>query len=252
MSEPTTPENPHQSQQDELEWRYTPPPTVYDLIRDNIVVRALRLVAHLLARTSMCCYHQLRVIGGKNFLKSRPCIITPNHSSHLDAIAVFASLPIWHVNETWSVAAKDYFFENPNMAMIARLVANCIPVDRIGDSRRGLMLCARKLKEGRNLVIFPEGTRSTTGQIGTFQPGAVMLSRGLKVPIVPAYIKGTRESLAKSRYFPRGERITVVFGRAVRFWEGNLANLDHASAARYLEDRVRVLQREHENPEQKT
>ena len=224
-----------------LDWEYAPPPTAYDLVRDNALIRAARLGLHLIFRASMRWYHRISASGVENVLYNMPCVITPNHTSHLDNIAVFAALPWRHVNRVCSVAAKDYFFENPVLALCARLVANGIPLDRTGANKRGLMMCARKLKAGGSIVIFPEGTRTKTGEVGRFKPGAVALCRGLKVPVIPTYLQGTFESLSRFRRFPRGKKITVTFGEPVRFWEGDLADLDHKAAAKFLEDRVREL-----------
>ena len=223
-------------------WEYAPPPTAYDLVRDNIVIRAARLGLHLVFRGTMRLYHRHTANGAENVLDNMPCVITPNHTSHLDNIAVFASLPWRQVNRVCSVAAKDYFFENPVFALGARLIANGIPLDRTGANRRGLMMCARKLKAGGSIIIFPEGTRTKTGEVGRFKPGAVALCRGLKVPVIPTYLQGTFESMSRFNRFPRGRKITVTFGEPVRFWEGDLADLDHKAAAGFLEDRVRELQ----------
>ncbi|MDD5557366.1 MAG: lysophospholipid acyltransferase family protein [bacterium] len=223
------------------EWRYPPPPTVYDLVRDNALLRALRLLVHLPYRASMRCWHRLDVRGAENVPAAGPCLIAPNHSSHLDALAIFASLPASRVNATCAVAAKDYFFRNPVVALAARLLVNCIPFDRTGHDARALRLCAARIREGKRLIIFPEGTRSATGEIGAFKPGAVALGRMLMVPVVPAWIGGARESLPKDAWFPRGGKITVIFGEALRFWEGDLGGLSHGAAAGTLEAAVRAL-----------
>ena len=223
------------------EWEYAPPPTAYDLVRDNLLMRFLRLVVHAPLRASMRWYHGIRSVGAEHVLDNMPCVITPNHTSNLDNVAIFASLPWRCVNTVCSVAGKDYFFNNPVLAMIARLAANGIPLDHKGANTRGLRMCAKKLRAGNGIIIFPEGTRTKTGEVGRFKPGAVALCRALKAPVVPTYLKGTFESLSRFDWFPRGRRITVTYGEPVRFWEGDLADLDHAAAAKFLEDRVREL-----------
>ena len=239
MSENEQPaEDPHDSVE---EWEYAAPPTAYDLVRDNIVMRFLRLIVHAPFRISMLCYHRIGSAGAENVLDNVPCVITPNHTSNLDNVAIFASLPWRCVNTICSVAGKDYFFNNPVLAIIARLVANGIPLDHKGANKRGLRMCARKLRAGGSIIIFPEGTRTKTGEVGRFKPGAVALCRGLKVPVIPTYLKGTFESLSRFNWFPRGRKITVTYGEPIRFWEGELAELDHREAAKYLEDRVREL-----------
>jgi 1-acyl-sn-glycerol-3-phosphate acyltransferase len=230
------------------EWGYAPPPTAYDLVRDHPLVRAARTALHVFLRLCLRTYHRLQCRGAEHVLDNLPCVIAPNHTSNLDNIAVFAALPLRHCNRIWSVAARDYFFDNRLLALITQLYANGIPLDRTGANRRGLRMCARKLREGGSIIIFPEGRRTRTGEVGPFKPGAVALCRGLKVPVIPTYLKGTFESLPPSRFLPRRRPITVTFGEPVRFWEGDLAELDHQNAARHLEDRVRELQSRTETP----
>ena len=227
---------------DDWQWEYPPPPTIYDLVRDSFLMRTARLAVHLCYRTSMRRWHRLRVTGVRHVLDNWPCLITPNHASHLDTLAVFASHPIHQINHTCSAAAKDYFFKNRFTSLVGRLFANVLPLDRRkGKGRQGMQLCARKLRGGFSIIFFPEGTRSGTGEIGSFKSGAAMLGRELKVPIIPACIRGTIESLPKWRKLPTGEHVSITYGEPVRFWEGEPADLDHKAAAGYLEARVREL-----------
>jgi 1-acyl-sn-glycerol-3-phosphate acyltransferase len=241
MSEDTKPEEETADAPADGEWEYPPAPTAYDLVRDNFLMRGARLLCHMLIRLIMRVYHRHRGVGSEHVLDHMPCIIAPNHTSNLDNIAIFAALPLGKVNRICSVAGKKYFFENPFLALVARLTANGIPLDHTGGNRRGLRMCARKLKEGCGIIIFPEGMRTKTGEVGRFKAGAVALCRGLKVPVIPTYLKGTFESMSRFMIFPRARRITVTFAEPVRFWEGELAELDHREAAQYLEDRVREL-----------
>ena len=227
-----------------LEWEYAPPPTVYDLVRDSIPLRVARILVHLVLRQLIKRYNGLTATGVENVLHNMPCIITAKHSSHLDTVAIFTSLPLRQVNNTCPLAAKDYFFDNAFLAFWARLVGNCIPIDRTGSDKRGLLLCASKQREGRNIIIFPEGTRRSTYEVGKFKKGAVMLSREVRTPVIPTYIRGTLESLPKSGLFPRRKRITVVFGKPVNYWQGDLAELDHQAAAEHLQNLVVSLQQE--------
>ena len=208
---------------------------------DHWLLRGARVLLHLFTRGCMRWYHQLSVIGQEHFLEARPGIIAPNHSSHLDTLAVFSSLPVSQMNATCSVAAQDYFFKNPWLALVARLMANGIPIDRQNNNGRGLRLCAEKLRGGTSLIMFPEGSRTRTGRIGDFKPGVIMLSRRAHVPVVPTYIRGALESMGWSKWYPRPERITVIFGEPLCFWEGTLADLSPHDAAAHLEGRVRGL-----------
>ncbi len=224
-----------------LEWDYPPPPTPYDQVRDNPLTRLARLAVHCIVHPFIRAYNTLTVINGDAITKNWPCIVTPNHSSHMDTMAVFASLPLGRVNHLFAVAAKDYFFRNSAVALGARLMANVIPVDREGVETMGLKLSLRKLASGNSVVMFPEGTRTTTGNMGTFKSGAIMLSRHAMVPIIPAYINGTLQSMPKSTEFPRPVKISVIYGEPVFYWKPPLETMDAQEATRHLELQVTAI-----------
>jgi 1-acyl-sn-glycerol-3-phosphate acyltransferase len=213
-----------------------------DVLRESLPLRASRVLVQFIIRGCMRWYHRLTVIGQERFLDIRPAIIAANHSSHLDAIAIFSSLPFSQISATCSAAARDYFFAGRLTALVARLLANGIPIDRRGGYGSSLRPCIEKLLGGTSLILFPEGTRTRTGRMGLFKPGVVALSRRARVPVIPTCIRGTLESLGLGKYFPRPEPITVVFGEPMRFWKAPLAQLRPAEAARLLADRVRAMQ----------
>ena len=229
------------SEDSQYNWEYAPPPTPYDLVRDSILLKTSRPVLHVFTRLFLRYYNNLEIIGKENIADDQAYIITPNHSSHLDAPVVFASLPLLRINRTYTLAAKDYFFNRWFVSFFARLMANVIPVDRTGSETRGLILCLSKIREGNSILLFPEGTRSQDGRINQFKKGVILLSKKAHLPIVPAYINGSFESLPKSRYVPRRKKISLFFGKAVRYWDEVYSNMDDEGASRDLEERVRNL-----------
>ena len=226
---------------DNLEWHYAPPPTPYDLVRDSFVMKSARLALHIFIHPFIHTYNNLNVINRQAVLDQWPCIITPNHSSHMDTMAVFSSLPLRYVNRLFALAAKDYFFRNGAIAFGSRLIANVIPLDRTGAEKTGLQLSLSKLEEGHGILVFPEGTRSVTGKIESFKKGAIMLSRQAKLPIIPTYIKGTLQSMPKATVFPKAVKISVFYGEPLRFWESPLDILGNSDAAQFLEQKVKTL-----------
>jgi len=226
-----------------LEWDYPPPPTPYDLVRDSVIFRITRTAVHLLLHPLVRSYNRLLAINTNAVLNNWPCIVTPNHSSHMDTIAVFASFPIKYVNRMFAVAAKDYFFRNSTVAFAARLVGNIIPLDRTGNELTGLKISLSKLRESRSLLVFPEGTRTVSGELGPFKKGVILLSKEAKCPIIPAYIKGTLQSMPKTTRVPKPAQITLVYGEPLRYWEPPLSAMDSSEAIKYLEQRVKNLGR---------
>jgi 1-acyl-sn-glycerol-3-phosphate acyltransferase len=73
----------------------------------------------------------------------------------------------------------------------------------------------RRLREGRILTMFPEGTRSFNGQLQRIQPGIAMLIRRAGVPVIPAVIDGTFEAWPRGNHLPKHFPILVMYGPAL-------------------------------------
>ena len=125
------------------------------------------------------------------------CIVVANHSSHADTPVLLAALP--SKAKPVFVAAADYWFDVPVRRFIATSLVGVLPVRRTGDGSYDALLAAvgPALKAGRTVVIYPEGTRSTDGNIGQFRSGALRLARDCGVPIVPVALTGTADVLPK-------------------------------------------------------
>ena len=136
-----------------------------------------------------------RVSGG--------CVVVANHSSHADTAVLLAALP--SSARPVFAAAADYWFDVPVRRLVATSLAGVLPVTRSGDGAyAGLLAAARPaLRAGRCVVIYPEGTRSTNGQIGEFHSGAVRLARECGVPVVPVAVTGTAAVLPKNGRYRR-------------------------------------------------
>jgi len=150
--------------------------------------------------------------GQENLPEDRPFILAANHASHLDAGAVLRALG-QRARELRVVAADDYFFDTPFKAGFFSSLLNAIPFDRYGNWETGLATCREALLAGHPLLIFPEGTRSTTGRLQEFKAGVGRLALEMKVPIVPTRIDGTHRALPKGSRLPRRHRLRVRFGR---------------------------------------
>ena len=120
-------------------------------------------------------------------------VAVANHSSHLDAPLVFGALPKRLSKYLATGAAADYFFTAWWKAIAPVLFFNAFPVDRgKGKSKQGARsprshrgMAGSLLTDGVPLLIFPEGTRSRTGAMGTFKPGAAALAISRGVPVIP-------------------------------------------------------------------
>lgn len=144
-----------------------------------------------------------------------PGIVVANHTSHADTAVLFATLPAR--GRPFAVAAGDYWYSRWWRRLAAKTLVSTIPVERTAgqDAYEDLLeTLAPRVRAGGLVVLFPEGTRTTTGQVGPFKTGAVRLAADLGVPLYPAAIKGVREVLPKNgrlRFHP----MEVVFGAPV-------------------------------------
>ena len=98
--------------------------------------------------------------------------------------------------------AKREHFEARGTRGLASL-AGAIPVDRDGDARPALAVARQALDAGRSLLIHPEGTRTKSGALGPFRPGAALLSLETGIPLIPVRIRGAFQVFPESRKLPR-------------------------------------------------
>ncbi|MDR0488062.1 MAG: 1-acyl-sn-glycerol-3-phosphate acyltransferase [Propionibacteriaceae bacterium] len=150
-----------------------------------------------------------------------PFIVIANHSSHLDASLILGSLPRRLSKHVATGAAADYFFDKKLKALTTSLFFNAYPVERKGSgTHRGLT--GRLLDAGIPLLIFPEGTRSRTGAMGTFKPGVAALSIARSVPCIPMALVGAYAAWPYSRSMPPTNHpdVHVVIGHPMTAHSG--------------------------------
>jgi long-chain acyl-CoA synthetase len=146
-------------------------------------------------------------------------IIAANHASHLDSGAIISALGtalgIKEAKKLHVLGARDYFFDSPLKTWFFSTFLNVVPIEREETSLSGLRMVQSILAQGEPILIFPEGTRSRTGQLQGFKAGLGLLAWELNVPIVPAYIGGTREAMPVGKLLPRPNQVKVIFGPPV-------------------------------------
>jgi long-chain acyl-CoA synthetase len=153
--------------------------------------------------------------AGRDHLPAKgPFLLAANHSSHLDAFAVLVALED-RAGEVSLVGARDYFFDRTWKRLVLSQALPIIPFDREGDFLEGLRLCREAIGQGRSLLIFPEGTRSPSGDLLPFRAGVGVLAVELGLPIIPTAIQGTYQALPKGKVLPSRHPIRVSFGAPV-------------------------------------
>jgi long-chain acyl-CoA synthetase len=165
-------------------------------------------------------YFRLKVHNQEHLLPAGPYIIAANHSSHLDGgamiSAVSEALGPQEAEKMHILGARDYFFDTALKSWFFSTFLNLVPVEREETSLAGLRMVKSILSGGESVLIFPEGTRSRTGQTQEFKPGVGLIALELGVPVVPAYIHGTHQAMPVGKALPRRRQIEVFFAPAIR------------------------------------
>ena len=142
-------------------------------------------------------------ISGRAFIPhNRNTIVVANHGSHLDMGFARHALGTYG-EDIVTLAAQDYFFEKGTLqrAFFENLT-NLRAVDRKSGLRASERQAGEILSKGRTMLIFPEGTRSTDGEVHEFKPLLGALSLTYNVDILPLYLGGTRDAMPKGSKIP--------------------------------------------------
>ena len=175
-----------------------------------------------------------RLISGINaiWIKSEPCnsqrIFFANHTSNLDALVIWSSLPTNIRKKTRPIAAKDYWNKNRIRYYFAQKIFNVIMVtrpqnksntqtNRISSARKELNEIFSCLNKGYSLIIFPEGTRSLSENIGQFKAGLYHIAKKFpNIELVPVYIENLNRVLPKGEFLPVPILSRITFGKPVK------------------------------------
>jgi 1-acyl-sn-glycerol-3-phosphate acyltransferase len=164
-----------------------------------------------------------------------PFLVIGNHSSHLDSCLIFGALPRRLSRNLSAGAAADYFFDSWYKSLSTSLFFNAFPVDRAGlRNHRGL--AGQLLEDGVPLLLFPEGTRTRSGAMGSFKPGAAALSISRNVPILPIALVGAYAAMpfGASVPVPGRPHVHIVFGRPLKAAPGETATQFSERLRRYI------------------
>lgn len=144
--------------------------------------------------------------GEEHLPEKGGAIIASNHAAYIDP----PILGVASCRELYFLAKRELFRNRLFGWFIGKL--NAIPISRGTYDRKGLKRSVQLLKEGKVLVLFPEGTRSKNGKLQEARPGISKIALEAGVPIVPAYIRNSGKLV---RAFLKGENVGVAFGSPI-------------------------------------
>ena len=199
-----------------------------ELLRSDLtaLIRTLAFATRVVAR----CFTRVRIEGATAAIpREGPVILAANHISNADAVLIGAWLtPRLGRRIHW--LGKKEMFDWPVVGWMARN-GGIIPVDRAAADVEAFRVALRVLDAGEVLMVFPEGTRSLTGELQVPKDGLAMLALRANAMIVPIGISNT------DRVWPRGQAVplpgrhaTMRIGEPFRLSDALPANVDRKAA----------------------
>jgi 1-acyl-sn-glycerol-3-phosphate acyltransferase len=166
---------------------------------------------HWLMIAYCALWHHLRTNGWAPLPETGPAILIANHTCGIDHLVLQSGC----LRVLGFMIAREYY-EWPRIHWFCKLVG-CIPVNRDGRDIQAIRTALRALEGGRVLPIFPEGhvTPTSGRELGEILPGASFLAVRARVPVIPAYIRGTPETDQIGESLRTPSRSTVTFGAPI-------------------------------------
>jgi len=160
-------------------------------------------------------------------------LVVSSHQSHLDPLL----LGLATGRRLSTLARSSLYHFKPFAAVITALDA--VPIDRNASMVKTMKSIISRLRDGRAVVIFPEGTRTATGRLDELKSGFALLAKKAEVPIVPVAIVGAYECWPRTSLLPRPGRIRLEFGRVIPASE--IARLDEREILELCTAQIREL-----------
>lgn len=178
--------------------------------------------------------YDYRVIGAEKLQFSGPALIASNHDSFLDPPFVGHAF-----DEAIHYFARKSLFDHPLVGKVLRSW-QAIPIDRDKPDASSLKATIRLLREGKKVLIFPEGTRSLDGKLQKAEAGVGLFIAKGGAPVLPVRIFGTYEAYPRGAKTLRPARVTLVVGD---LWQPDLDSYSQTGKDLYQALADEVMQR---------
>lgn len=152
--------------------------------------------------------NRLKIVGEKNVPRKGPVIIAPNHQSFLDGGIVAAGLSSKILKNSYFFATEEHV-KHPLVKSLAK--RNNVIVMEKSNLKNSILKLSEVLKKGKNVIIFPEGSRSYDGEMVPFKKTFAILSKELDVPVVPVCIRGAYDVLPRGSRWIKSKKIEVEY-----------------------------------------
>jgi 1-acyl-sn-glycerol-3-phosphate acyltransferase len=158
---------------------------------------------------------KVKVTGLEHLRRDVPHIFVSNHASHLDVVCIARVIPIG----LFFIAKKE-LAKVPFLGQYMWVIGH-IFVDRKNKDRalESLKIAADKIKAGKDVITFPEGTRTKTGELMMFKRGSFVIAKDGGIPIMPIAVKGTRAILPSGGWMIRPGKVEIAIGKPIEVRE---------------------------------
>lgn len=182
------------------------------------------------ARLFFKTFFRLEIYGLEHFQEGA-AILASNHTSNYDPCVLSISCP-----EEVHFLAKESLFKIPILGKVIRKL-NAHPVSGRSTDASTFKQILQLLQEGKKVILFPEGTRSPTGELQPLERGMAFIAYKANCPIIPAYIEGTFSAWPQGQWFPKlFGKVRIVFGAPIEL-ESSL-HLDRKEAEKRLTEKT--------------
>jgi 1-acyl-sn-glycerol-3-phosphate acyltransferase len=174
--------------------------------------RPFQFAAHIWARF-LALFSGIRVTaaGLENIPRDRPVIFAANHQGAADILIVLAYLPVG-----FRFAIKKELFQIPVFGWYLKR-AGYFSIDRqlVLSAYRTVETIIEIIKAGESVLIFPEGTRTRTGELGNFRRGSLLAALKSGAPIVPVAISGSYNIMPRGTWLIHPAQVKLSVGKPI-------------------------------------
>ena len=191
-------------------------------------------LSHVFFREISRAFFDFTVIGKENLALEGPALIASNHVSYVDPPFIGTAFE----EDVYFLARKSLMRFGWTNWLLNHW--QCIPVDRDKPDPSSIKMIFRRLKEGKKVIVFPEGTRSVDGALLPGEAGVGMMIAKSGVPVIPVRIFGAFEAFPRDKALPGPARITVSVGKP---WQLGPDEFKDAGKERYQRISDEVMRR---------
>lgn len=180
---------------------------------------------YLILRPILSIIIGVRYINSMVLRQPKQFIIVANHNSHFDALSLRAALPKHQLSNTVTVAAGDYFGKNAFFRKFLNVCLNTLLIKRkrVNNEPSAIEKLDELVKQGKSLILFPEGSRGQPGVLADFKKGiAILLKRNPNLYFIPAYLNGFGRVLPKDSSLVLPLVCKVHFGKPMQVDSGDI------------------------------